>query len=370
MSSPITVRNASHINITPPTLPPPLLTHDQVIELAQHGYVPATLSAKLFQLHKDLQAASRDFFAISRDVKQTLLPASQGTELGYYHVEYEKEYVTFRHAQQSQSPEESCAPIHDEEQLHRIKATQYIFETLAQQAWLHTASFLHRVLVDVSRYLGIDPTAWDPILDGCLDMPPSMSDATPSLLRSFLYEPQRGVAAPHKDNGLLTLCVGNEKGLEVWRDDPDGPEVYSGLRSDATASGTSSVQVTSNPKGASSAPIRRGAWHDASGPTILVGTALFLLSDGRINAGSHRVVASPRGRSSTVFALRPSVRHTLDLTSFGGEGEVEMEALWKKIVKGRVNVNAKRDVREVQEREREARRKKGENDGGGHGAAG
>ncbi|KAL9058629.1 MAG: hypothetical protein Q9162_001636 [Coniocarpon cinnabarinum] len=328
-------------DFAPPPRPPPFLKPYQVDLLARRGHLAVTLPSKLLQLHQDLQAASRAFFQLSHQVKKSLFPASQGTELGYYDVEDEKEYVTIRHADQAEQGLESLRNVTSSNFTEIAQATRRL-EDATNQVWSHTAAFLHRVLLDLAHPLNIDPTSWEPILDGCLTIPPSREAATPTLLRTFLYEPDRGTAGAHKDNGILTLCVGNERGLQVWCEDPEGSETYGDAQH-------TTEQIEKN------GCARRGRWEDASGPTILIGAALHALSDARLPAGAHRVVANSSGRQSIVFALRPSTRHDLDLGDFGAQGTVPMRLFWQRIIKGRVNVNAQKAIRETQERERRER---------------
>ena len=195
---------------------------------------------------------------------------------------------------------------------------------------------MYRILADLSRALGIPLPAWDPILDGCMSLPSSIEEATTSLLRLFRYEPTSGIATPHRYNGLLTLCVGDGKGLEVWQEGA----------SDVAAEGCGS-----------DAP--KGGWVDASGPTLLVGSALYYFSAGRATAANHRVVGNPNGRNSIVFALRPSTRHRIDTGPFGGEGVWDLKLIWKRMSEGRINVNAQKQIREktAEERRRAANTK-------------
>ena len=89
---------------------------------------------------------------------------------------------------------------------------------------------------------------------------------------------------------------------------------------------------------------------------LFVWYAVCVLSSGRFNAGDHRVVGNPEGRDSLVFALRPSLRHQIDLTAFGGQGTVSMQDLWDRITSGKVNVNAHKHIREQKWEERKKRR--------------
>jgi len=170
------------------------------------------------------------------------------------------------------------------------------------------------VLSDLSNALGVPYSFWTPILDGCLTVPRGeLDEDLPSLLRVFKYLPGTGVSAAHTDNGILTLCDGRDPGLQVWvRDCSFG-----------------------------GAPV--GRWEDVTGPTILVGDTLRVLAMNRMVAGRHRVVASERGRSSVVFALRASLRGgEVDLTPVGDVGNrVTMRALHEWMDRSKWNVNSR-----------------------------
>jgi len=62
-------------------------------------------------------------------------------------------------------------------------------------------------------------------------------------------------------------------------------------------------------------------------------------------------VANPEGRSSVIFALRPSLRNKIDLERFGGGVEVGVWEFWKDLQSGRYNVNAPKDMREQQKQD-------------------
>jgi len=80
----------------------------------------------------------------------------------------------------------------------------------------------------------------------------------------------------------------------------------------------------------------------------LIGGALRILVGNRVRAGLHRVVANPGGRKSAIFALRPSLRHQIDLEKFGGGVNVGVKEFWENIKSSRYNVNAPKDMREQQ----------------------
>lgn len=286
----------------PPSDPPPLLSRDQLDALIKQGHLQLTLKPELVELYGELSTASLAFFARSVEEKRQLYPQGQGTELGYYSVEDEKEYVTLRHARSDD--QQPGQPTRVDESLERI----------AGELWRQTALLFKRILSDLSTLLSIDFAAWKPVLDGCCTLPNSQQSMTPTLLRLFRYLPTTGVAEPHGDLGLLTLCVGSGKGLQVW-------------------SGTA----------------EEGEWVDAEGPTLLAGRTLTTLSGQRVAGGLHRVVGNPEGRTSIVFALRPSNRRMIPMTPFGGWGEIDGREFWKIIKDGVRNINATKDIRERQQ---------------------
>jgi hypothetical protein len=60
---------------------------------------------------------------------------------------------------------------------------------------------------------------------------------------------------------------------------------------------------------------------------------------------------TPEGRSSAIFALRPSLRNQVDLERFGGGVKVGVREFWKDVKSGRYNVNAPKDMRIQQKQE-------------------
>jgi isopenicillin N synthase-like dioxygenase len=288
----------------PPPGPPPLLSEPQILTLAHHGHVPISIPPALSAQYAALSAAASSFFDQPQSTKQSTYPPSEGTELGYINVPGEKEYISLRCLTHPDTP----------------------LEKLASSVWRDTTALLHRVLGDLSWAMDCPLEAFDPVLDGVSPIPEDLASSTPTLLRMFRYCPDSGIAEPHTDLGLLTLCVGDGQGLQVLvRDEEGGLE---GAR-----------------------------WFDVEGPTLLVGNILRILSGDRVRGGLHRVVGNPDGRSSIVFALRPSLKHEIDMGGFpGGEGTVHMRDMWEKIRKGAYNINAQKEVRE---RQRERLRDKG-----------
>ncbi|KAL8803014.1 MAG: hypothetical protein Q9182_003440 [Xanthomendoza sp. 2 TL-2023] len=288
----------------PPSHPPPVLNADQVIELARTGYLPLELPPSLIVSLQELLRLCTDLFSQDISTKERQYPNAEGTELGYYHIQNEKEYLTLRH------------------QYVEDTATTALSLTAAK-FWRLAASFLYRLLADLSTALDIPLQTWDPLLDGCLFLPRSKAEATPTLLRLFNYLPDAGAAEKHTDTGFLTLCIGTASGLQVWRP----------CLSDSTS-------------------LHSGDWINVgTQPTVLAGKTLQWLSAGRVIAGLHRVVPNPEGRQSVVFALRPSLRHPkLDLTPFGEPSMVNLVDVWKGIRGSVFNVNAQVNIRKEQKR--------------------
>lgn len=316
----INQHNYNDSQVAPPPGPPPLLTVQHVKQLCSQGHLSVELPAHLGAQYTTLFAHADDFFALPTSAKKSQYPPAQGTELGYISLEGEKEYLTFRH----------------------LASPSTTFEEATKTLWHDTAAYLHRILCDVSNSLDIGSDAWAPILDGCMTIPTSVEQSTPSLLRVFRYEPDAGIADPHRDLGLLTLCVGSGRGLQTFTD-----PVHS----------TEGTVFASEPQARGQGEGERGAeagWSDAQGATVLIGDTLRALCTARVNSGVHRVVGNPLGRNSIVFALRSSTRWPIDLTRFGGWGEVESQELWDAIRSSRVNVNARKDVRESQKAKRVA----------------
>lgn len=310
----------------PPRYPPPLLPPETLTQLLKRGHAPLpSFAPHLTDLYDQLDEAVRTFFEQDEADKKAAFPAAQATELGWYAVEGEKEYVTLRSWSARRSgttgsshDTASSPPADDDRDNARIAANRSALEEPAAQVWRETALLCERALGQVAAALSIPLDAFAPLLDGCLSLPSTPPEATPSLLRLFRYEPHGGVASRHADNGLLTVCVGREKGLQVL--ERDGPSER---------------------------------WVDATGPTLLVGSTLSVLSQGRVPAGVHRVEGNPRGRRSVVLALRPSTRaDALHLEAFGGVGCWSPAALWREITSRRVNVNASHELRARQREKR------------------
>lgn len=295
--------------IEPPDHPPPLLSRPDIIKLARQGYLNIQLAPHLQTLYEQTFVEADRFFVEPDAAKRTLYPLSpEGTnsEGGYARVEGEKEYLTLRHRTTSQLEAASA------------------LERLAVEVWHDTGALLHRVLVDLARVTPALTTStspdvlWDPILEGSLDIPATAEEAmsTPTILRLFRYEPGSGTSERHTDVGLLTLCVCSEPGLQVYSTADGGP----------------------------------GRWVDCGFATLLVGNTLRALTGHRVRSGLHRVVATPEGRRSIVFALRPSLRSSVDFQRLGGPPDVTVLDVWTETKKGRFNVNARPEEREKQKK--------------------
>ena len=290
---------------TAPSYPPPLLTSTQILSLATQGHLLLPLSKELQDGYDHLSKLSNTFFAQPDTSKSSLYPNDNGKpELGFTHNAGEKQYLTLRARTGSNAAS--------------------LLEITAARVWRGTAVLLQRVLADLARAMDLPDSdhVWDSILDGALSMPDSSAASTPTILRMFDYVPGSGAADPHTDIGLLTLCVCAGKGLQV-----------STLTEKSGADGGSSWQ-----------------WKDVEGPTLLIGSALRALTGNSLRAGLHRVVANPEGRTSIIFALRPSLRHRVALSSFGGGIEVELEDFWRNILHSRYNINAGKEDRERQKK--------------------
>lgn len=284
---------------TPPTSPPPMLSDDELKVLAKQGWIAMPSNPRLLEDYAALSNSVAAFLDMEFEEKARMYPKAEGTELGFYHVVNEKEYVTLR------------SIVHPGSDL----------EIRAAKVWQDTAAILQRIMVDLARALDGPADIWDSLLDGCLTLPEKPEDITPSLLRLFRYFPGSGFAAQHVDLGFLTLCVGDGRGLQVL-------------------------------------DRKQNEWIDVPGPTILVGETLRVLTCGMVQAGEHRVVENANGRSSVVFALRPSLKHDIDLGNFGGEGIMPSRVFWDRIYNSKFNVNATKDIRERQRKNLEAKRSK------------
>lgn len=301
----------------PPDYPPPLLLTSELLHLAQQGHLKLQLASHLQARYEELFVEADRFFAQDDGTKAALYPqatAGSSSNSGYARVENEKEFLTIRHRTASLSSESTIVGL----------------EQISAEIWHDTATLLHRVLVDLARATpaltatNSPDDLWDPILEGSLDLPPDAGTArlVPTTLRLFRYEPGSGTSDAHTDVGLLTLCVCAEPGLQVY----------------TTADGG------------------QGRWVDAGHATLLVGRTLRTLTGNRIRSGLHRVVATPGGRRSIVFALRPSLQSTVDMERLGGCPGVTVRDIWVEAGKGRFDVNANPEEKARAKRKEAGRR--------------
>jgi isopenicillin N synthase-like dioxygenase len=300
------------VDASPPAGPPPLLTQDQLLQLAQQGWLALTLPDEFATSISNLFDKSTSFFDLDDAEKQTLFPTKLGTEFGFYHVPNEKEYITYRcriHGATSITNGES----------HTSTQAQQLEDSVAE-AWQHCGLLLYRILCDLARWSDLDVSVWNNILDGTLSLPESEDKMSYTLMRVFQYLAWTGCAEKHSDLGLLTLCVGNGRGLEVL---------------DRVQS-TKQTHVWISPEAR------------PSHVTILTGSTLRALSNNAFNTGVHRVVSNPQGRNSIVFALRHTARHDIDFRPFGGDGVVSPAELWDFVKADRVNINSLKELRERQ----------------------
>ncbi|KAL6244317.1 hypothetical protein RBB50_008559 [Rhinocladiella similis] len=310
----------------PPAGPPPLLSDEQLVSLARQGWLCVDLPETLSRSLKDVFDGSLEFFNDPTQPKAELYPKKLGTEFGYYPVENEKEYITFRCHVHGGSNVRSTSPA------SAAAAAAVALETKVAQAWREAAVYLFRILCDISRASDLDFSVWDDILDGTLTMPDTEQEMTHTLMRLFRYLPTTGFAGQHSDLGLLTLCVGNGEGLQALD------------RFESTIDIPTWVD----------APVGSGK------AMVLIGETLRALSSGTVNTGVHRVVGNPHGRSSIVFALRHSNRHDIDFGLFGGEGVMSPKELWQSVQVGKININSIKEIRDKQRAKYDAERAKGE----------
>lgn len=289
------------LDFLPPPGPPPLLSFNQVRHFSYHGWLPIDLPESLQSHLSDISSAAASYFELGHDEKQRLYPQSRGTECGFYHVPEEKEYLTIRHS------------VHDDSSLERY----------VREAWQEAGRLLYRILCDLSRAGFFNPSAWDDLVEGAMELPLDGSgmDENITLMRLFRYYAGTGFADAHVDVGLLTLCIGNGKGLQVWDRTFEPPQ-----------------------------------WIDAEGPTILAGDMVRALFDHKVVAGRHRVVGNPEGRSSIVFALRPCLKGDIDLERFGGQGVVATKDYFYDIKASKTNINATKDIRDEQLKAKQKRK--------------
>ncbi|OAA65471.1 2og-Fe oxygenase family protein [Niveomyces insectorum RCEF 264] len=342
-------------DVPPPARPPPLLAASDLAHLCTHGYIGLDLPPHLRAGYDRLLAAADAFFAWPLDAKLPYRPGGgpgrhlgpvcspTNTERGYTHLPGEKEFLTLRRSMTHVPPVGGGTEDRPEQNGRDRELDRELDLDLAAAAapvWRDTAHLLHRILAD----------------------------------------PGGGGAEPHRDLGLLTLCVCWGEGLQVRpRPVGDDPAVVG------------PVDPSSSPPPPPPPPVDATAdtatgWVAAPRVTIMTGNTLSVLSSRRIPAALHRVVVDPTeaaaattttttiptahdppARRSIVFALRATTAGAIDLAAFGGYGTVEAQALYDGIRRQRVNINAGKETREAMRAR--FRKEKEEGSAGGVGEA-
>ena len=335
-------------DLPPPSHPPPLLAPTDIERLCSQGHLSLRLPDLWTARFGELFGEADNFFALPDETKSAAFPCRHSdTEQGYTRIPDEKEYLTIRYATSTGESSHSAAQVG----LPSASAEAAAIEKTIAEVWRDAAHLLHRILADVSNFLGIAPKAWDGVVLDSLHLPPRSELATPTLLRVFRYEPAAGGADPHRDLGLLTLCVCRGRGLEVLEFEPAAST--GGNLSSASPGGSKDVAEGGSSHAAADQNQLVPVWRDAGEFTVLTGDTLRILSGNRIQAAPHRVVPTDEGRNSIVFALRATTRNPIDLAALGGQGTLDSLDFWKKIKSRRFNVNAQKEVRE---RQRELRK--------------
>ncbi|GAB7365853.1 hypothetical protein MBLNU230_g7184t1 [Neophaeotheca triangularis] len=228
------------LEYAPPPGPPPVLNRQRHEQLSEHGYLFLPLADPLVKHFQRLSIIASAFFDQDEEAKRTSYPSGPGTEVGYYEVKHEKEYVTFRWE------------VHPQMDLE-IKYGKY------------------------GKKLDVFCIAF------CAKWP------------------------------KLEVLLWNGDGLQVLHRTDDTEE-----------------------------------WIDCKGPTILIADSLRVLLQGTVAVGYHRVISNPSGRSSVVVALRPCLKHLIDMAAFGGYASIDAKVFWKHIQATKFNVNAEKDIRDKQ----------------------
>jgi hypothetical protein len=255
-------------------------------------------SHPLQSAYESLFAASQAFFYLP-DSTKAQWKHKLGSEEGWSSIPGEKEFITLRSL-------EYCPDILREP---------------AKRYWDLMGSYLTSTLerIGTSLALPADSNPLRAFVGPCGTMQSTDSLKTATMLRLFRYEgwEPKVVAEPHSDLGLLSVVVGNVPGLEVW----DGHGWFDVERE-----------------------VQRAGM---SGASLLVGRQLERLSNGRYNAGGHRVVSygSPKPsttnpdllqaeekhyRFSIVFVLRAHEPVVIDSDTL----ETEVTGKWSEPLKG------------------------------------
>jgi hypothetical protein len=283
--------------------------------------------------YESLFHASQAFFNLPNDQKNQW-KHKLGSEEGWSSIPGEKEFITLRSL-------EYCPDVLREP---------------AKRYWDLMGSYLESALGRIGTSLAMGDDELKRFVRPCGSMQDTDALKTATMLRLFRYEgwEPKIVAEPHADLGLLSVVVGNVPGLEVW----DGHGWFDVERE-----------------------VERSSMRGAS---LLVGRQLEKLSNGRYNAGGHRVVSygapkpdaqqsssepqEKRYRFSIVFVLRAHGPVIIDSDAL----ETRVTGKWKEPMKGVTAGKLYEEIRGrhfninigVEEREKQRRKILGEKEKG------
>ncbi|KAF2004205.1 hypothetical protein P154DRAFT_552105 [Amniculicola lignicola CBS 123094] len=312
--------------------------------LQEHGPKEHILGRHPLQsAYEELFQASQKFFDLPDSEKEQWKNAKLGSEEGWSKIPGEKEFITLR----------------------TLEGTPNVLKEAAQKYWNAAGSYLDSSLGKISTSLGIPSDSPDTglrkFIGPCKHFQCKDEDKTATMLRLFRYEgwEAKVVAEPHTDLGLLSLVVGNVPGLEVWN-------------------GKRFIGVEKEYK--------------TPCATLLGGRQLQQLSNGRVEAGGHRVVSygkpvrlmlssageageqAPKYRFSIVFVLRahePVVVNSSELeTKITGKWAVPIRdvtagEMYDEIKSAHFNINIGVQEREAQRRKLDEKKRgngSGDND--------
>ncbi|EUC32132.1 hypothetical protein COCCADRAFT_99486 [Bipolaris zeicola 26-R-13] len=277
--------------------------------------------------YQDLFSAGQAFFNLA-DSEKHQWKHRLGSEEGWSKIPGEKEFITLRSL--AYCPEILRAP--------------------AQRYWELVGKHCSSTLGRISTALGLpdgENEGLRQFVGPCARMPVEEEGKTATMLRLFRYEgwEEKVVAEAHADLGLISVVVGDTPGLEVW----DGAEWFD-------------VEREVERKG-------------GKGATMLVGRQLERLTNERLRAGGHRVVAygGPRDVSSGdgVDGMETRYRHSIVFVLRAHEGtQIDSDALetritgrWKQPMNGVTagalyemirsqcfNINVEKEERDAQRR--------------------
>ncbi|EMD65006.1 hypothetical protein COCSADRAFT_36351 [Bipolaris sorokiniana ND90Pr] len=307
--------------ITFPETSPTTQSLDSLSDVPPPGPHPLQIA------YQDLFSAGQAFFNLP-DSEKHQWKHRLGSEEGWSKIPGEKEFITLR----------------------SLAYCPKILRAPAQRFWGLVGQHCSSTLGRISTALGLpagEHKGLRQFVGPCAQMPVEEEGKTATMLRLFRYEgwEEKVVAEAHADLGLISVVVGDTPGLEVW----DGADWFD-------------VEKEVERKG------RKGA-------TMLVGRQLERLSNERLRAGGHRVVAyggpqdmssgdgvgvvEKRYRHSIVFVLRAHDSTQIDSDAL----ETRITGRWRQPIKGVTagalyemirsqcfNINVEKEEREVQRR--------------------